>query len=83
MAKGSWLCEMEPLCIILRWHTLSPKDQDDCKMMCLHNFNFGREWMFLYKGIFEYLRGAKLARPTTNDIKKYSVLNSAPRQLIM
>ena len=26
-----------------------PKDPDDCEMMHMHDFNFGREWTFLYR----------------------------------
>ena len=27
VAKDNWLDEMEPLCIVLRWHTLSLRTQ--------------------------------------------------------
>ena len=74
---------MEPLCIVLRWHTLSPKTQMIAQDDAHAWLQFWKRVDIFYREIFEYLRGAKLARTTTNSIKKYSVLNSAPRQQIM
>ena len=80
-AKDSQLCEMEPLCIILRWHTLFLKTQDD-------HWDNVHAWLQLWKKMdifllsrkfFEVLRGAKLVELTAEDIKKCSALNSAPQ----
>ena len=66
MAKDNQLHEMDPLCIILRWCTLSSKDLDDCNMMHTHNFNFGREWTFLYRQRIVWIFERGKVRKTNN-----------------